>query len=126
VFREILKYKISGQFIQWKPGSFSMRTDGQTGITKLIFAIGKFFIKAPKNDTLGGKNYSEAFEIITKVMLILRKKSIDPASHKNMLIKRFQILQQSYFVANSVSFITFIVRLMQSIVQNLEVKMYVV
>jgi len=43
-FRKILKYKIS---VQWGP-SCSMRTDGQTDMTKLMDAF-RNFANTPKN-----------------------------------------------------------------------------
>ena len=55
-FREILKYQISRKFIQWKP-SCSMRTEGRTGMTKLIVAF-RNFAKAPKNAGLFGSRHS--------------------------------------------------------------------
>jgi len=45
-FRKILKYRISWKYVQWQP-SFSMRTDGQTDMAKLIVAF-RNFANAPK------------------------------------------------------------------------------
>jgi len=47
VFRKILKYKISGKFVQWEP-SYSMWTDGRTYTTMLIVAFHNS-ANAPKN-----------------------------------------------------------------------------
>jgi hypothetical protein len=46
-FRKIHRYQISWKSVQWEP-SCSMRTDGQTDMTKLIVAF-RDFAKAPKN-----------------------------------------------------------------------------
>jgi len=81
-----------------------MRGDRQTkGHDEANIRFSKFFLSKHLKTIYWEKNYSKVFEIITEVMSMLRKKSIEPTSHKNMLIKKFQILQQAYFVANSVS-----------------------
>jgi hypothetical protein len=49
-FRKFLEYKISWKSIQWKP-SWSMRTDGQTDMTKVPVIVNfRNFANAPKND----------------------------------------------------------------------------
>jgi len=45
-FRKILKYQTSRKSVQWEP-SCSMRTDGRTDVTKLIFSF-RNFLKATK------------------------------------------------------------------------------
>jgi len=45
-FGKILKHETSWQSAQWEP-SCSMRTDGQTGMTKLIVTV-RNFATAPK------------------------------------------------------------------------------
>ena len=47
-FRKILNYQISWNSVQ-RESSFSMRTEGQTEVTKLIVAF-RNFSKAPKHD----------------------------------------------------------------------------
>ena len=47
-FRKILKYKIPCKFAQWEP-SCSMRTEGRTEMTKIIFAFCNF-ANASKNE----------------------------------------------------------------------------
>ena len=45
-FRNVLKYKISWKFVRWEP-SYSMRSEGQTDVTKIIVPF-RNFAKAPK------------------------------------------------------------------------------
>jgi hypothetical protein len=50
-FRKTLKYKIPRKSLRWKP-SCSMRTDGQTDMTELIFAFHNFADESKNEVTL--------------------------------------------------------------------------
>jgi uncharacterized protein YozE (UPF0346 family) len=56
-FRKIIKYQFSWKSFQWE-SSCSMRTDGRSVMTKLIFAFHNF-AKEPKNYAHGSKNVSK-------------------------------------------------------------------
>jgi hypothetical protein len=50
-FEQLLKYHMSWKSVQWEP-SCSMRTDGQTDMTKLIVAV-RNFANAPNFSQFG-------------------------------------------------------------------------
>jgi len=96
-FVKILKCQISWKSIQWQP-SFSLRTDEQTDMTKLI-VTSRNSAKAPQNsNTTGRRNSKTVFGIL---LISTLKAEYNPTSKEYSKQKKCSNIQSSPKAADS-------------------------